>query len=125
MLDDDYELRKKEHILGEDDAFLRWKKKLEKGRTTPEKYAKAVDRIYRKRMKAIGLDPDLDELALPLPSRRRWQENPEILLGYALNGIEVGLSLEEMCRGGIIVVGKPGSGKTTFLTHLAKQLINF
>jgi hypothetical protein len=116
------DLWKKEYILGEDDAFLLWKKRLERDRASQEQYAKAVDRIYRKRMRAIGLDPDLDELAYPLPGRQRWQENREILLGHALNGVEIGLTLEDLRRGGIIGVGKPGAGKTNLFIYLARQL---
>jgi hypothetical protein len=110
-------------VVGHLQKVKKLKKMLEAGWINTHDFYDIVLRVYRKYLKENNCDPDNPSPFLPA-KREDWVPKPAICLGFTMNGLPVGISLKDLCRGGIIATGRMGSGKTTLFINVAKLLKN-
>jgi hypothetical protein len=79
-------------------------------------------RFYRKYLASRGYDPD-NPPAFDPAKDEDWHETQEIVLGFTRDGLPIGLSITNLCRAGIVILGRPGAGKTNAFVAIAKQLM--
>ncbi len=106
--------------------FLAWEKRYRRGWVSEEQFREAVERLYRSRMKSLGLEPDAE---LPTYSIPRDFGDPEtgVLIGYPVHdgklmpGLYV--PIEELTKCHVGVWGQTRWGKTWLVVLLAAQLL--
>jgi hypothetical protein len=119
------EMERKIEIIEKNAPFLAWKARLRKGWVTNGEFEQAVERIYRRRLKGLGIDPNDPPLTFNLPEE----------FGHPNSGILVGnpvheqaqmpplyLPIEDLTCRHVGVWGQTRYGKTFLMASLISQV---
>ena len=119
------EMKRKIETIQKDKPFLAWEARLRKGWVTREEFEQAVGRIYRRRLRGLGIDPNGPPLPFNLPEDFG---NPDsgILVGNPVHEqVEMPplyLPTEDLTCRHVGVWGQTRYGKTFLMANLIRQV---
>jgi hypothetical protein len=119
------DLERKIEILRKERSLLAWESRLRKGWVTDEEFTEAVERLYRRRLKGLGLDPDGDPPLYSIP-KNFGDPDTGILVGHPVHEeVEMPplyLPMADLTLCHVGVWGRTRYGKTYLLARLLKEV---
>jgi hypothetical protein len=118
-------LERQIELVKNDPSFAAWESRFRKGWATEEQFFGVVERLYRIKVKSLGLDPEGE---LPLFSLPEDFGDPAtgILVGRPVHGDlmmpALHLPMDDLTRSHVQCSGKTREGKSFQIAHLASQV---